>query len=479
MILTLEADEAHQSEALMEGRRRLTLIEAEADRLAGEIAHLVGEKAVADREAAAQQSLLARLTQDAGALGARLAEVEEWIDRITAGLRDRAEARREAASRITELRVLMTEVTSRRDALRARIAEVDKAIADAAARGDELHEELRQLQTDTERLQAECEVGRARGAAIDAESARLASDQAALEDERAGLAARQAETEAQHKQALDRAAALAEETHKIEVREAQVEAELGSARRRIEEEFGIPFDRAVGAVPDGVSRDETLGRIEALRGLIAAMGPVNLLAIEEHRQVAERARGLRAQMEDVQGAISALRTLIVQLEEVIRGQFDKTYEAVDKEFADLFVRLFGGGRAGLERVPGLEGGEPGIDIIAQPPGKKLRSLGALSGGERVMVALALVFAMLRVRPSPFCVFDEVEAALDEANTRKVGEVFRELSMRTQIIIITHNKATMEASDALFGVTMEEGGISQMVSMRLTDPEAVGEPQPVG
>jgi chromosome segregation protein len=169
----------------------------------------------------------------------------------------------------------------------------------------------------------------------------------------------------------------------------------------------------------------------------------------------------------------------VRLEEVIRGQFDQTYEAVDKEFADLFVRLFGGGRAGLERVPGLDGAEPGIDIIAQPPGKKLRSLGALSGGERVMVALALVFAMLRVRPSPFCVFDEVEAALDEANTRKVAEIFRELSARTQIIIITHNKATMEASGALVGVTMEEGGISQMVSMRLVDPQAASEPQPVG
>jgi chromosome segregation protein len=209
------------------------------------------------------------------------------------------------------------------------------------------------------------------------------------------------------------------------------------------------------------------------------MGPVNLLAIEEHRQVSERARALRTQMEDVQRAIAALRSLIVQLEEVIRGQFDQTYEAVDREFAAVFVRLFGGGRAGLERVPGLDGDEPGIDIIAQPPGKKLRSLGALSGGERVMVALALVFAMLRVRPSPFCVFDEVEAALDEANTRKVGEVLRELCARTQIIIITHNRATMEASDALFGVTMEEGGVSQMVSMRLADPEAVASPQPVG
>ncbi|HKV43206.1 MAG TPA: AAA family ATPase, partial [bacterium] len=321
--------------------------------------------------------------------------------------------------------------------------------------------------------------GRARCEALDAEGARLGAAQAALDDARAQLAARRAEAEGEQREALNRAAALAEEVHKVEVRQAQVEAELGSARRRMEEEFGISFERAVEAVPESVNRDETVGRIEALRGLIAATGPVNLLAIEEHRQVAERAQALRSQMEDVQGAIAALRTLIVQLEGVIRGQFDKTYHAVNEEFGAIFARLFGGGRAGLELVPSADGAEPGIDIIAQPPGKKLRSLGALSGGERVMVALALVFAMLRVRPSPFCVFDEVEAALDEANTRKVSEVLRELAARSQIIIITHNKATMEASDALFGVTMEEPGVSHMVSVRLVESDPLGEPQPVG
>jgi chromosome segregation protein len=479
MMASTEVEEARHREARAEGRRRLTLIEAEAERLVGEIADLGAETAAADQGAATQLALLDRLRQEAVTLGARLAEAEAQTARITAGLRDRVEARRAAESRITELRVLLTEVSARRGALHARIAEIDKGIAQTSLRCDELTEELRQLQAETGGLHAERDVARARCESVDAERARLASAQATLEDERTALAARQAEAEVQHRQILDRAAALAEETHKAEVREAQIEAELGSARRRLEEEFGIPFDRAAGTAPEHVNREETLGRIEALRGLIAAMGPVNLLAIEEHRQVSERAQALRAQMEDVQGAITVLRTLIVQLEEVIREQFDRTYEAVDKEFADLFVRLFGGGRAGLERVPGLDGAEPGIDIIAQPPGKKLRSLGALSGGERVMVALALVFAMLRVRPSPFCVFDEVEAALDEPNTRKVGEVLRELSARTQIIIITHNKATMEASDALFGVTMEEGGVSQMVSMRLIDPETVAPLQPVG
>ena len=475
-IVDTEARAAGQAERLADGRRRLTLTEAETERYAGEATELGAEKTAADENASAQAAVHERLRDLAESAGARLAQAEGQVEAIAADLRRRVGARRAAAAQAGESRIALTELAGRRAALDTRIAEIDRAVGQMVGRCAELSAEEHQLDEDASREDAERQVARARCESLDAERAQLASTQAAIEDERAALAARRLEADAQHREMMDRAAALAEETHRVEVRQAQVEAELGSARRRLEEEFGLPFERAVGAVPDDVNRDETLGQIEALRGLIGAIGPVNLLAIEEHRQVAERAQALRAQMEDVQGAIFALRTLIAQLEEVIRGHFDDTYRAVNEEFSALFERLFGGGRARLELVPAAEGDEPGVDIIAQPPGKKLRSLGALSGGERVMVALALAFAMLRVRPSPFCVFDEVEAALDEANTRKVSEVLRELSQRTQIIIITHNKATMEGSDALFGITMEEAGVSHMVSMRLATPD---EPQPVG
>ena len=478
-LAAADALAARLTERLVESRRRLTLVEADAARLAAEVSQVSVEQAAADQEAASVAAVKESAHQEADTLGARLAELEARTAARAGELRDHAGARRAAASKITELRIALTELAGRREGFLARMGELDRGLAQIAARCEELAGEAGQLDAEVAHLEAERVAGRARCEALDAEGARLAAAQAALDEERAQLAARRAEAEGQHREALDRAAALAEEMHKAEVRQAQVEAELGGARRRMEEEFGIPFERAVGAVPESVNRDETLGRIDALRGLIAAMGPVNLLAIEEHRQVAERAQALRTQLEDVQAAIGALRTLIGQLEEVIRGQFDKTFGAVNDEFATLFVRLFDGGKAGLELAPGVDGAEPGIDIIAQPPGKKLRSLGALSGGERVMVALALVFAMLRVRPSPFCVFDEVEAALDEPNTRKVSEVLRELAQRSQIIIITHNKATMEASDVLFGVTMEEPGVSHMVSVRLMASEQLGDPQPVG
>jgi chromosome segregation protein len=348
-----------------------------------------------------------------------------------------------------------------------------------AERRAALEEERSQFDLEAVRLVSDAAEARGRSEALAAEVSELERSMQTLDAERAAVASRRTALDGEHRAAVVRADGLTEDAHRAEVRQAQVDAEMGSARRRIEEEFGQAFERAAEEVSESLDRDETLGRIDALRGLIAALGPVNLIAIDEHRQAAVRAEALRTHFDDVQGALGALRTTIADLEAVIRERFDETFQAVNAEFASLFTRLFGGGRAGLTLVEVEGSDEPGVDITVQPPGKTLRSLSALSGGERVMVALALIFAMLRVRPSPFCVFDEVEAALDEANTRKVAEVLVEIAERSQIIIITHNKATMEVCDVLFGVTMEEPGVSHMVSMKMQERDGVEVGQPVG
>jgi len=263
-----------------------------------------------------------------------------------------------------------------------------------------------------------------------------------------------------------------EQAHRLEVRHAQVEAELLAAQRRISEEFAVSWED-VREVRLPSSRDEAMGRIEALRGLVAVLGPVNLRAVDEHQALLARVDILRTQADDLERARTALIALIQRLDQVLQVKFALTFEAVNDEFNRLFVRLFAGGRARLLLVEGDPGAEPGIEIEAQLPAKKMRSLSALSGGERVLVALSLIFAMLRVHPSPFCIFDEVEAALDDANTRKFTTLLRELAERTQVLIITHNKGTMEAADVLYGVTMETPAVSKIISMRLTrtDPAA--------
>ena len=153
-------------------------------------------------------------------------------------------------------------------------------------------------------------------------------------------------------------------------------------------------------------------------------------------------------------------------------RFKTTFEAIRKQFVVVFAKLFGGGRADLVLLEPDRVLDTGIDIVAQPPGKKLQNLQLLSGGERALTAMALLFAILHVKPVPFCVLDEVEAALDEANVTRFAQYLREFSEQTQFIVVTHRKGTMEESDVLYGVTMEEGGVSKLVSVRLEDDEAI-------
>ncbi|HEV2358457.1 MAG TPA: chromosome segregation protein SMC [bacterium] len=461
-----------------EAERRLTLLDAERGRIDEELAALVAEARAAEDAVRDQEHGRDRFAAEAAALEQRIAGLDGEAAGLAARLHDHTLAVRAARDALADGRVAITELEGRRAGVQARIAEVDRSVAALDVRRRALEGEVSGLDAEAAALAAEEAAARDRCAALAEDGARLEGALAALDGERAAVAARRAEVEHEHAAAAGRAEGLAEDAHRVELRQAQVDAEIGSARRRIEEEFGLPFDRAAAAVPETVERDETLGRIDALRGLIAALGPVNLIAIDEHRAAAARAEALRGQQQDVVGALAALRGLIGDLEAVIRERFDETFRAVNEEFGGLFVRLFGGGRGGLDLVAVEGSDEPGIDVVVQPPGKNLRSLGALSGGERVLVALALIFAMLRIRPSPFCVFDEVEAALDEANTRKVAEILQELAAQTQIIIITHNKATMEACDVLFGVTMEEPGVSRIVSVRLEEG-AAREQQPVG
>lgn len=411
------------------------------------------------------------ISQDAG-------EREESIAALDVELRAAAQRAQRAAARLTDVRVALAELAGTLEALHTRVDEHAREGADLTTRRDQLQGELTVLDGERHLLDHSLEEAQRAHAALAELQAATREQLAALDTERGALQQSLMDAEARWRQVQESLRELEEQAHRLEVRHAQVETELTAAQRRIAEEFGAAWDD-VRDVRLPASRDEALGRIEALRGLIAALGPVNLRAVDEYQQVAARVEALQTQAGDLERARGALTLLIARLDEVLRVRFTQTFEAVNEEFNRLFVRLFAGGRARLllvETEPGPStalrtGAEPGIEIEAQLPGKKMRSLSALSGGERVLVALSLIFAMLRVHPSPFCIFDEVEAALDDANTRKFTTLLRELAERTQVLIITHNKGTMEAADVLYGVTMEMPGVSKIISMRLTRSQA--------
>jgi chromosome segregation protein len=214
------------------------------------------------------------------------------------------------------------------------------------------------------------------------------------------------------------------------------------------------------------------GRVAQLRRRYHELGAANPYAVEEYEELNTRLESLEGQGEDLRSAIGKTRELIAELDLMIATQFRTTFAALETAFERRFEQLFGGGFAKLSLTDPNDLGATGVEIVARPPGKKPQALAMLSGGERALTAVALLFAMLEVRPVPFCVLDEVDAALDEANIGRFAEALRSLADTTQFIVITHNRGTIEAADALYGVTVGDDSVSRVISLRLDEAQAL-------
>jgi chromosome segregation protein len=250
----------------------------------------------------------------------------------------------------------------------------------------------------------------------------------------------------------------------------RMDVELDNLLRKLSEEYELGFELAKERYPVPEDIVAAQNEVRDLRRKITSLGDVNLGAIEEYKRVFERYHFLSEQENDLIEAKTKLHGIIREMDEEMSKRFRTTFEEIRKHFVVVFSRMFGGGRADLILSDPDHPLETGIDVVAQPPGKKLQNLQLLSGGERALTAIALLFAILHVKPVPFCVLDEVEAALDEANVARYAQYMREFSESTQFIVVTHRKGTMEEADVLYGVTMEEGGVSKLVSVRLEDTE---------
>ena len=205
-----------------------------------------------------------------------------------------------------------------------------------------------------------------------------------------------------------------------------------------------------------------------LRGSIRTLGTVNVNAVEEYTETRDRYEFLTKQKEDIIQAEEKLKTIIKDLSSLMEKQFREKLEIISDNFNDVFREMFGGGQAYLKLAEEDNVLDSGIDIIAQPPGKTLQSMMLLSGGERALTAIAILFSILKMKPSPFCILDEIEAALDDANVLRFGDYLQRFSNETQFIVITHRKGTMEAADVLYGVTMQEAGVSKIVSVKFDE-----------
>jgi chromosome segregation protein len=442
---------------------------------------------------------LTELRRDQEQSQRRWEELDAERERVAASLEEldreskRLEAARQQAARVRD------ESAAELSALMASTADVERAAAEEGRRLAGLEERLRGerrreagLKSQERALAEELALRSERSAALDRERETLTADHARLSSAVAAsiatLATATDEREPLRMEAMGAEIAAGRLAEALTAaRAALVERDrerdhAGFALERSKQELDILRDR-IGDDLDLADPDEVLtwslgaittspadreAEITRLRERLRRVGYVGEDAVADYERENAQHAYLREQLADVEGAAAALRNLLADLRRTMRTRFDETFAMVAEAFAEAFATLFGGGTAQLVLTTGDNGAEPGIDIIAQPPGKRLQSLALLSGGERALTAAALLFAILKVNPVPFCLLDEVDAALDEANVVRFREQLSELAAQSQIIVVTHNRGTIEIADTLYGVSMGADGVSQVLSLRLSE-----------
>jgi chromosome segregation protein len=467
-------NEAHTRElAVVTAEKDLQKAEEHVERIAARLESLASE-----------ERALGHAVEEAGAerddAAQALAGARSEVEVAEADLREAAAALGEARARldaqmqvVTTCKVGVAATREKLVAARGTASRLARSAAELDARVQRLDEEL----VASARARAET------AADLAAHEAQLYAALERARDTEDTLAAARADFEGLRGDLLERESSLKDlrarfdrvradlQRHEMGLRERQIALE--HLLDGVAEKFrGLALPPVVGdyhmrLAPDEVSRS----RIEELVKLIDRMGSVNLDAMREHEESEKRYAFYTTQRADLEKALGDLSRAIQQMNRESRRLFEETFEAVNARFREIFPRMFRGGRAELRMTNPDDLLETGIDIAAQPPGKKLSSIELMSGGEKALTAVSLIFAIFQIRPSPFCILDEVDAPLDEANVIRYNDVVRSMTDRSQFILITHSKTTMQLADVLYGVTMAEPGVSKIVSVKMNDARA--------
>ncbi len=445
-------------ERLDEERARVT---AALEAWALEAGGLAGAEGQAAEELAAVEQRLAQaeasVAQRRAALAAAQEALASWREAHAEAERERTaaavaaaaagERRRAAEAAAERCRTELREAEERQRAAAA--AAQDAATGAEAAAGDLAAAVAVRAAAEERAASLGAERDRLRAALAQADAA-LSNDDQAEREARAQLAA------------------LRDERGALEVAVVERRVALEHLAAELKERYDLgPEALAAVAVDEGDAAARA-ARIEELRRRLAALGDVNPAAMQELEEVEARHSFLTAQRDDLERSLDDLRRTIAKLTRTSRARFEETFAAANAKLGEVFPKLFPGGTARLELTDAEEDGEPGVEIAVQPAGKQLRRLSLLSGGEKALSATALVLSLFLIRPTPFCVLDEVDAPLDEANIGRFNQLIREMAERTQFVLITHNRRTMEVADTLYGITMERPGISKVVAVRLRE-----------
>lgn len=437
---------------------------SEQERISRKLSYLHIEKGEVGRERESFLATAAEKEAEAERISGRKAAAEEAIGRIQeeiAASRERYETERTS---ITDLRLSLGSLRERLEAVKKEIDQAGTAVSDLTEARGRVHAEA--AGTASRILQIEADISRAeevlKGLVVQADGLRqvIAGHREVIRTGTEEITAIGQQAKAL-RQRLD---SLTGRIAEIEVSLAEHRLKLGTLGDGVRQTYGIEIE----TIETAPAEPEDEARLAELREKIRELGPVNLGTIEEYEELKGRYDFLTKQQDDLNRSIAELEEAITKINSTTRKKLRDAYDQLSVKFAEVFTYLFGGGKAELVLTDEQNILETGIDIIAQPPGKKLQNINLLSGGEKALTALALLFASFLIKPSPLCILDEVDAPLDEANVGRFGRMLRELSDRIQFIVVTHNRITMEAADYIYGITMEEPGVSKVISMQMVD-----------
>ncbi len=375
------------------------------------------------------------------------------------------------ASKVSEWDVEVEKIRQSEDFQRQNLERVDGEIARHNAELDEVQEGLHLSKEEVERkkesiIEIEKTIASSYTAQSDA-SRKLQEDTAAKEE----LAGKQKNFFTSREELSERMTALDKEVYRLESQKERMQESIEAQINYMWDEYEITLSDAESLKDDAMNDLPAMKKeIAALKDAIKKLGDVNVNAIEDYRNLMERYTFLKTQHDDLVEAEKTLLGIIEELDTAMRKQFNEKFAEINREFDKVFKELFGGGKGTLELIEDEDILEAGIRIIAQPPGKKLVNMMQMSGGEKSLTAICLLFAIQNLKPSPFCLLDEIEAALDENNVGRFAKYLHKLTKNTQFIVITHRRGTMEKADRLYGITMQEKGVSTLVSVNLIDKE---------
>jgi chromosome segregation protein len=467
-LANLEKEAIEQTHLLVREETRLSSLAQENEKTAARQQMLRAEDEQLQSQALSIEKEIDRQGREISQMETEIGVIRQSVQDQEGASRAEQERRDDLRETITDLRVSLHSVEESLQSAQEMNSRLEQEQQSFQSRLDRHRRVQRDARDDMSRLTVAIDVFREQvqkkeqsGTACGEETRRLGAEKQVLE-------LSQVKYFDQLEAAAGTLASLQGEISRVDAKISRFESLADDVKNRLWEEYELTADQAAPwrRTPD--NKGEAARQVTALKNSLKQIGPVNIAAIEENESVGERLRFMTTQRDDIESARHQLTSVIVDLAEAMKQQFIQHFSKINENFKTVFAELFGGGTAEVILEDEKDILSCGIEIRAQPPGKRLQNLLLLSGGERCLTANALLFAILKLRPTPFCVLDEVEAALDDANISRFTEYIRRYATESQFILVTHRKGTMEAADRLYGVTMQERGVSRVLSMQLTD-----------